>query len=181
MEQIESFKVDHRYITPGVYLSRTDGGVKTLDLRFKKPNAGSYLSNLEMHSLEHLFATYVRNFAPENVLYFGPMGCRTGFYLLVQGLDDEEIKALIKKTLEKIVYEADEMFGMDDNGQVDGAIVYHAGTKYENGKFYTNGGRVLGVTATAATLDEALEKAYAAVDKISFEGMHFRHDIGRTK
>ena len=74
-----------------------------------------------------------------------------------------------------------EMFGMDDNGQVDGAIVYHAGTKYENGKFYTNGGRVLGVTATAATLDEALEKAYAAVDKISFEGMHFRHDIGRTK
>ena len=114
MEQIESFKVDHRYITPGVYLSRTDGGVKTLDLRFKKPNAGSYLSNLEMHSLEHLFATYVRNFAPENVLYFGPMGCRTGFYLLVQGLDDEEIKALIKKTLEKIVYEADEMFGMDE-------------------------------------------------------------------
>ncbi len=74
-----------------------------------------------------------------------------------------------------------EMFGMDDKGQVDGAIVYHAGTKYENGKFYTNGGRVLGVTATAATLDEALEKAYAAVDKISFEGMHFRHDIGRTK
>ena len=72
-------------------------------------------------------------------------------------------------------------FGMDDKGQVDGAIVYHAGTKYENGKFYTNGGRVLGVTATAATLDEALEKAYAAVDKISFEGMHFRHDIGRTK
>ena len=114
MEQIESFKVDHRYITPGVYLSRTDGGVKTLDLRFKKPNAGSYLSNLEMHSLEHLFATYVRNFAPENVLYFGPMGCRTGFYLLVQGLDDEEIKALIKKTLEKIVYEANEMFGMDE-------------------------------------------------------------------
>ena len=114
MEQIESFKVDHRYITPGVYLSRTDGGVKTLDLRFKKPNAGSYLSNLEMHSLEHLFATYVRNFAPENVLYFGPMGCRTGFYLLVQGLDDEQIKALIKKTLEKIVYEADEMFGMDE-------------------------------------------------------------------
>ena len=74
-----------------------------------------------------------------------------------------------------------EMFGMDDNGQVDGAVVYHAGTKYENGKFYTNGGRVLGVTATAATLDEALKKAYAAVDKISFDGMHFRRDIGRTK
>ena len=74
-----------------------------------------------------------------------------------------------------------EMFGMDENGQVEGATVYHAGTKYENGRFYTNGGRVLGVTATAPTLDEALEKAYAAVGKISFEGMHFRHDIGRTK
>ena len=74
-----------------------------------------------------------------------------------------------------------EMFGLNDNGGVDGAIVYHAGTKYENGKFYTNGGRVLGVTATADTLDEALEKAYAAVGKISFEGAHYRHDIGKTK
>ena len=74
-----------------------------------------------------------------------------------------------------------EMFGLNDNGGVDGAIVYHAGTKYENGKFYTNGGRVLGVTATADTLDEALEKAYTAVGKISFEGAHYRHDIGKTK
>lgn len=74
-----------------------------------------------------------------------------------------------------------EMFGLDENGQVDGAIIYHAGTKYENGKFYTNGGRVLGVTAKADTLDEALEKAYAAVKKISFDGAHYRTDIGRTK
>ena len=74
-----------------------------------------------------------------------------------------------------------EMFGLDDNGQVDGAIVYHAGTKYEDGKFFTNGGRVLGVTAKAPTLDEALEKAYAAVKKISFDGAHYRTDIGRTK
>lgn len=74
-----------------------------------------------------------------------------------------------------------EMFGMDDNGQVEGATVYHAGTKYSDGKFYTNGGRVLGVTATGKTLDEALEKAYAAVEKISFDGAHYRHDIGRTK
>ena len=74
-----------------------------------------------------------------------------------------------------------EMTGLDENGQVDGAIVYHAGTKFENGKFYTNGGRVLGVTAKAPTLDEALEKAYAAVKKISFEGAHYRTDIGRTK
>lgn len=74
-----------------------------------------------------------------------------------------------------------EMFGMDDNGQVEGATVYHAGTKYSDGKFYTNGGRVLGVTATGKTLDEALEKAYAAIEKISFDGAHYRHDIGRTK
>ena len=74
-----------------------------------------------------------------------------------------------------------EMFGLDENGQVDGAVVYHAGTKYENGRFYTNGGRVLGVTAKAPTLDEAPEKAYAAVKKISFEGAHYRTDIGRTK
>lgn len=74
-----------------------------------------------------------------------------------------------------------EMFGMDENGQVEGATVYHAGTKYENGKFYTNGGRVLGVTAKGQTLDEALDKAYAAVEKISFDGAHYRKDIGRTK
>lgn len=71
--------------------------------------------------------------------------------------------------------------GLDENGQVDGAIVYHAGTKFENGKFLTNGGRVLGVTAVADTLDEALEKAYKAVSKIKFDEMHFRKDIGKTK
>ena len=74
-----------------------------------------------------------------------------------------------------------EISGLYENGQVEGAIVYHAGTKYENGKFYTNGGRVLGVTAVADDLDSALEKAYGAVSKISFEDMHYRTDIGRTK
>ena len=74
-----------------------------------------------------------------------------------------------------------EISGLDENGQVDGAIVYHAGTKFENGKFLTNGGRVLGVTAVADTLDEALEKAYKAVSKIKFDEMHFRKDIGKTK
>ena len=114
IEQIESFKVDHRYIVPGVYLSRKDGDVDTYDLRFKKPNCGDYLSNLEMHSVEHLFATYVRNAAPDSVVYFGPMGCRTGFYLLVRTMEKEALKALIKETLLKIVNEADEMFGQDE-------------------------------------------------------------------
>ncbi len=72
-----------------------------------------------------------------------------------------------------------EMNGMDENGQVENSFVYHAGTKYENGKFYTNGGRVIGVTSTAETLEKALEKSYASVAKIDFEGAHFRHDIGK--
>lgn len=71
-----------------------------------------------------------------------------------------------------------EMSGLDEKGQVEGAIVYHAGTKLENGKFYTNGGRVLGVTAVDDTLEGALKKAYDAVEKINFEGAHYRKDIG---
>ena len=74
-----------------------------------------------------------------------------------------------------------EITGLDENGQLDGVEIFHAGTKLEDGKFYTNGGRVLGVTASGTTLDEALEKAYKAVGKIHFEGAHYRKDIGRTK
>ena len=74
-----------------------------------------------------------------------------------------------------------EITGLDENGQVAGATVYHAGTKRAGDKLVTNGGRVLGVTATAETLDAALEKAYAAVEKIHFDGAHYRRDIGRTK
>lgn len=74
-----------------------------------------------------------------------------------------------------------EMNGFDENGQVDGAVVFHAGTKFENGKFYTNGGRVIGVTAKGETLEKALDNAYAAVEKISFDGAHYRKDIGRTR
>ena len=71
-----------------------------------------------------------------------------------------------------------EMSGLDDNGQVDGAVVYHAGTKYENGKFYTNGGRVLGVSSTADTLEQALKKAYIGAEKVHFENAFYRRDIG---
>ncbi|MDE6149206.1 MAG: phosphoribosylamine--glycine ligase, partial [Ruminococcus sp.] len=69
--------------------------------------------------------------------------------------------------------------GMDDKGQVDGAFVYHAGTKYADSKFLTSGGRVLGVTCNALTLQGALDKSYEAVSKISFDGAHFRKDIGQ--
>lgn len=74
-----------------------------------------------------------------------------------------------------------EITGLDNNGQIDDATVYHAGTSYKDGKFYTNGGRVLGVTANGETLEKALEKAYKAVKKISFEGVHYRTDIGKIK
>lgn len=72
-----------------------------------------------------------------------------------------------------------EISGLNEIGQVDGAFVYHAGTKLADGKFLTNGGRVLGVTCTALTLAEALKKSYAAVEKISWENVHYRHDIGQ--
>lgn len=86
MERIASFTVDHNKLVPGLYLSRRDGDIVTLDLRFKKPNTGDLLSNSEMHSVEHLIATLLRNSGCKDaVIYFGPMGCQTGFYFLFDG------------------------------------------------------------------------------------------------
>ena len=83
MERIASFTVDHTTLLPGLYLSRRDWDIITFDLRFKKPNTGDLLSNSEMHSAEHLIATLLRNSAEKDaVIYFGPMGCQTGFYFL---------------------------------------------------------------------------------------------------
>ena len=87
MERIASFCVDHNTLVPGMYLSRKDGDVLTWDIRMKTPNKGSYLSPACAHTIEHLFATYARNSAfQDSVIYVGPMGCRTGFYLLTRGL-----------------------------------------------------------------------------------------------
>ena len=86
MERIASFTVDQAVLEPGLYLSRRDGSVVTFDLRFKKPNTGDLLSNSQMHSVEHLVATFLRNSAGKDaVVYFGPMGCQTGFYFLFDG------------------------------------------------------------------------------------------------
>ena len=86
MERIASFTVDHNVLVPGLYLSRRDGSVVTFDLRFKKPNTGDLLTNSQMHSVEHLIATFLRNSAHKDaVVYFGPMGCQTGFYFLFDG------------------------------------------------------------------------------------------------
>ena len=89
MKQITSFTINHDYLKPGMYISRVDGDVITYDLRMKLPNnpAGDYLEDNALHTLEHLFATYARNSAvKDGVIYVGPMGCRTGFYLLTRGL-----------------------------------------------------------------------------------------------
>lgn len=91
MERIASFCVDHTTLERGMYLSRRDGDVLTWDIRMKKPNQGDYLSPAAAHTLEHLFATRARNSEySANVIYVGPMGCRTGFYLLTRGLTDAQ-------------------------------------------------------------------------------------------
>lgn len=89
MERIASFTVDHNALVPGLYLSRRDGSVVTFDLRFKKPNTGDLLTNAQMHSVEHVIATFLRNSEEKDaVIYFGPMGCQTGFYFL---FDNEQL------------------------------------------------------------------------------------------
>ena len=85
MKQIASFTVNHDVLEKGMYISRIDGDTVTYDLRMKKPNGGDYLENAAMHTFEHLFATYARNSRyTDQVVYVGPMGCRTGFYLLMR-------------------------------------------------------------------------------------------------
>ena len=112
IKRITSFTVDHDKITEGIYLSRVDGDIVTYDLRTRIPNAGDYMDNLTMHSLEHMFATYVRNSEiGDRVIYFGPMGCRTGFYLLVRELPHEQVLAVVKEVLKKILSHDGEMFG----------------------------------------------------------------------
>lgn len=112
MEQIESFKVDHNNLYEGIYVSRRDGDVTTYDLRTRRPNMGDYMDNVTMHSVEHMLATFLRNSdKSENVIYFGPMGCRTGFYLLTRGLENDEVLSLLVDCLEKTIAHSGEVFG----------------------------------------------------------------------
>ena len=97
MERIASFCVDHTTLLPGMYLSRKDGDVLTWDVRMERPNQGDYLSPAAAHTIEHLFATYARNSQySKGVVYVGPMGCLTGFYLLTTGLSDAEALDLVR-------------------------------------------------------------------------------------
>lgn len=83
MEKIASFTIDHTILPKGMYLSRTDANTITYDIRTRRPNVEQVMENGAIHTLEHLFATYVRNSdVADKIVYFGPMGCRTGFYFI---------------------------------------------------------------------------------------------------
>ena len=99
MKTIESLHVDHTVLTAGIYLSRVDGDAVTYDLRLKRPNVEKVLDNAPIHTIEHLFATYVRNSQySESIIYFGPMGCRTGFYFIVRdNMSHETVVLLVKE------------------------------------------------------------------------------------
>lgn len=103
MERIASFRVDHNKLQPGIYTSRVDGDIVTYDIRMRKPNVPPYLPNAALHTIEHLFATFARNSEQkDHVIYFGPMGCRTGFYLLLRDTEPADAIRLIRETFRQI-------------------------------------------------------------------------------
>lgn len=112
MERIKSFTINHDILMPGFYISRVDGDITTYDMRTRRPNMGDYMSALTMHSVEHMFATYIRNSEiADDVIYFGPMGCQTGFYLLVRNANDKHVFEITKHVLQQIVEHDGPVFG----------------------------------------------------------------------
>lgn len=112
MKRITSFSINHDKLLPGLYVSRVDGDVTTYDMRTRRPNTGDLMDNATMHSLEHLFATYIRNGAlSKDIIYFGPMGCQTGFYLLVRNADNESVLREVRLTLARILAHEGPVFG----------------------------------------------------------------------
>ena len=125
MEKITSFTIDHIKLQPGLYVSRKDKigskTVTTFDLRLTSPNEEPVMNTAEMHTVEHLAATYLRNEPEwkEKVLYFGPMGCRTGFYLLLAGdYSSRDVVELVKNCF---------IFIRDFRGEVPGASARDCG------------------------------------------------------
>jgi len=108
-----SFTVDHRKFGEGLYISRIDGDVVTYDMRTRRPNAGDYMDNITMHTFEHMFSTYIRN-SKLDVIYFGPMGCQTGFYLLVRNADNGKVLEEIKLACQKIIDHLGDVFGASE-------------------------------------------------------------------
>ena len=118
MEKIASFTVNHLNLLPGVYVSRKDnvGGnvITTFDLRMTRPNYEPVMNTAEVHTIEHLAATFLRNHKEygEKIIYFGPMGCQTGFYLLVRNSrSPKEVFAMTKEVLRQIYDHKGEVFG----------------------------------------------------------------------
>ena len=138
MNKIESFQVDHQRLVPGLYLSRSDAKgsavTTTFDLRLTRPNREPALEGGAMHTIEHLCATFLRNSAQrEDIIYFGPMGCRTGFYLVMFGnLQPEDVLPLVKAAFE---------FTAGFEGEIPGASQTECGNYlYHNlprAKFYS--------------------------------------------
>ncbi len=130
LKRIESFCVDHLKLLPGIYVSRKDevGNtlVTTFDLRFIRPNFELSMTTAGIHTIEHLGATYLRNREDikSEVVYFGPMGCRTGFYLILKGdKEPEDIKACIKDMLDFII---------KFEGDIPGATAVECGNYLDN-------------------------------------------------
>lgn len=97
LQKIKSFSLDHDVMEPGLYLNMESHGVSTWDLRFKKPNGGDYFTPKAGHSVEHIIATLLRNSEhKDDIIYFGPMGCRTGFYLLTVHMDKQQVLSMLK-------------------------------------------------------------------------------------
>ena len=98
LNKIPSFTKDHNTLMPGLHEGTTMHGVTTWDLRFKRPNEGDFIAQPALHSIEHMLATVLRN-SPrkDDIVYFGPMGCRTGFYLLTTGMDRQQVTELLKE------------------------------------------------------------------------------------
>ena len=110
--RIASFSINHDKLLPGLYVSRVDGDITTYDMRCRRPNTGDLLDNSTLHSLEHMFATYIRNGELRSqIVYFGPMGCQTGFYLLVRNADNATVLAEVKRTCERILAHEGPVFG----------------------------------------------------------------------
>lgn len=112
IQRITSFSINHDKLLPGLYVSRVDGDVTTYDMRTRRPNTDDLMDNSTMHSLEHLFATYIRNGAlSSQIVYFGPMGCQTGFYLLVRDAENEVVLREVRLTLKRILMHEGPVFG----------------------------------------------------------------------
>ena len=112
MKKIASFTVDHTVLQTGIYVSRIDGDITTYDLRTRIPNGNDFMDHSTMHTFEHMFATYVRNSKiSDDVVYFGPMGCQTGFYLLIRNADNQQVLEVTKNVLCNIINHNGDVFG----------------------------------------------------------------------